>query len=549
MTARRHARSSEIRFWPAGVAPVVALALGLSACTSTRPCRKDSILLAVDLSAVLESTRALEVDVTADGMPLSPVVWTSTGPFAAAESLEVDLPQYGTLHSIAITAVARDRSGGEIARVAAGPFMAPAGCLATSMGFKAQGANGGAGGGVGTGGAGGQPNAGGGAGGGSGAGAGSGPGGSGNQGGMVGSGGAGSGGTGGSAGGAGGASEGGAAGKAGHAGDGAAGGGRGGAGGMDVKGSGGAGGDPCVASGTGAVAVLGCPCAAPGTLACNGNAQAVTLICSMGTWNHNETCMSGNLCDSRTGVSKGTCQPIIPACQGALPGQMVCDTGTSVGQCGPDLVSVASVRACTGSTPACLNGGCVACKPTTKEVCGECNDGTTTCDGSGAWGPCVGASSKTTYYQDLDGDKYGNAKMSMTVCGAAPTGYVSNATDCCDADANAHPGQTAFFTTPDACGSSQVPNGFDYNCDGTATTESSVLNASCVSMLSTVGCGPCPMCYCNSTNGATPVCGSTSCFTYTSSGCGTSRTQGAQGFDGMCVAGGGGGPSGTDGCR
>ncbi len=32
--------------------------------------------------------------------------------------------------------------------------------------------------------------------------------------------------------------------------------------------------------------------------------------------------------------------------------------------------------------------------------------------------------------------------------------------DCCDTDKNVHPGQTAFFTKPGACG------GFDYDCSG-----------------------------------------------------------------------------------
>jgi hypothetical protein len=37
-----------------------------------------------------------------------------------------------------------------------------------------------------------------------------------------------------------------------------------------------------------------------------------------------------------------------------------------------------------------------------------------------------------------------------------------NGTDCCDNDARSYPGQAAFFTTPDACGS------FDYDCSGVA---------------------------------------------------------------------------------
>jgi hypothetical protein len=54
---------------------------------------------------------------------------------------------------------------------------------------------------------------------------------------------------------------------------------------------------------------------------------------------------------------------------------------------------------------------------------------------------------------DQDGDGY---------MAAGPPCYGN---DCCDTDANVHPGQTAYFTTPSQCGS------YDYDCDGTATPE------------------------------------------------------------------------------
>jgi hypothetical protein len=56
-------------------------------------------------------------------------------------------------------------------------------------------------------------------------------------------------------------------------------------------------------------------------------------------------------------------------------------------------------------------------------------------------------------------------------CDQDHDGYLSNSAqcggnDCCDTDANAHPGQTAFFTTVDVgCMS------WDYNCDGTQEME------------------------------------------------------------------------------
>jgi hypothetical protein len=72
----------------------------------------------------------------------------------------------------------------------------------------------------------------------------------------------------------------------------------------------------------------------------------------------------------------------------------------------------------------------------------------------------------STFYLDSDGDGYG-VGVGVSQCGTTPpTGYAKNAGDCCDTDANAHPGQAAYFTTADACG------GFDYNCDSLETSQS-----------------------------------------------------------------------------
>jgi hypothetical protein len=70
-----------------------------------------------------------------------------------------------------------------------------------------------------------------------------------------------------------------------------------------------------------------------------------------------------------------------------------------------------------------------------------------------------------TFYVDHDGDGYGETNKTVQFCeepgAAAPAGYVTQGGDCCDADANAVPGQAKYFTSADACGS------WDYNCDGT----------------------------------------------------------------------------------
>lgn len=45
----------------------------------------------------------------------------------------------------------------------------------------------------------------------------------------------------------------------------------------------------------------------------------------------------------------------------------------------------------------------------------------------------------STYYQDSDGDGFGNPLVSQVAC-STPVGYVDNADDCCDTNADINPG-------------------------------------------------------------------------------------------------------------
>lgn len=96
-------------------------------------------------------------------------------------------------------------------------------------------------------------------------------------------------------------------------------------------------------------------------------------------------------------------------------------------------------------------------------ACSDCNDK----DAStypGASELCDGADNNcnntldegvtSTYHPDKDSDGFGDASQSVQAC-AAPSGYVSDASDCNDNNSSAYPGAT------------EICNSIDDNCDGT----------------------------------------------------------------------------------
>jgi hypothetical protein len=83
--------------------------------------------------------------------------------------------------------------------------------------------------------------------------------------------------------------------------------------------------------------------------------------------------------------------------------------------------------------------------PGRAEVCNGVDDD---CDGF------IDEGLLSTFYRDQDGDTYGALSSGSTAACVAPTGYVSNNTDCDDSNSSINPGQS------ESC------NGFDDDCDG-----------------------------------------------------------------------------------
>ena len=70
--------------------------------------------------------------------------------------------------------------------------------------------------------------------------------------------------------------------------------------------------------------------------------------------------------------------------------------------------------------------------------------------------------SSATYYRDADGDTFGNATITATGC-AAPAGYVSNNTDCNDANAAINP-NTIWYRDLDGDGAGSAASGTLVQC-------------------------------------------------------------------------------------
>jgi hypothetical protein len=124
---------------------------------------------------------------------------------------------------------------------------------------------------------------------------------------------------------------------------------------------------------------------------------------------------------------------------------------TMLNNCGMDCANYSATLIGWSNNPATPNSrslGATGRKFETNAVAAR-----TFLDVNKAW-TITGDALTTAFFADADGDGFGNAAVSINAC-SAPSGFVSNSTDCNDANPNIKPGAI------------EICNGIDDDCNGT----------------------------------------------------------------------------------
>lgn len=231
------------------------------------------------------------------------------------------------------------------------------------------------------------------------------------------------------------------------------------------------------------------------------------------------TCAVGTTqaCNTHPGHDgKGPCKAGSQKCVVGSVGTSAWNTCTgAVGPAGADTCDSGNDANCDGIANElcpCINGA--------TKSCGNCNGGTETCV-SGAWGACQNQPpALQTFYYDGDHDGFGDPNQSTQACSTTPpSGYASQAGDCCDYDPHAYAGSTWSDSAQRV-----VCGGWDYNCDGLNTDDTCAADDGCYCCDQFGNCGSADACWLNSE----PGCGNSAPF--------GDNTTGAVGCSGSCGA-------------